>query len=220
MTPTWARCGTWVLEVTVLDAEPGVSGLAALWRIRLSSALRWRCSHPLGAPTRQGEQVSIEPELGKTQACGPDHAARAHRRRGRAARGQDLLCWSVCPDQRLGRPGFGRCRESPWIRGGGHCLLPEPALQDRRQFHRQQHAFDIALLRCHGTAFRGFDRIIVEDDEAYARNCLYINGTVIVPAGFPRTLERVRGTGVETVVLDMSEFRKLDGGLTCLSLRF
>ncbi len=65
-----------------------------------------------------------------------------------------------------------------------------------------------------------FTRIVVEDDEAYARNCLYINGTIIVPAGFPKTLAKLEALGVPLILLDVSEFRKLDGGLTCLSLRF
>ena len=34
------------------------------------------------------------------------------------------------------------------------------------------------------------------------------------------TLEKIKKAGYKTVVLDMSEFRKLDGGLSCLSLRF
>jgi len=65
-----------------------------------------------------------------------------------------------------------------------------------------------------------FEKIVVSDDEAYARNCLYINGTVIVPSGFPETLTKVEALGQPVILLDMSEFRKLDGGLTCLSLRF
>jgi dimethylargininase len=69
-------------------------------------------------------------------------------------------------------------------------------------------------------AFAGFQRIVVDPDEAYAANSLWINFTVLVPAGFPRTLKKIRQAGYRTIVLDVSEFRKLDGGLSCLSLRF
>ena len=68
--------------------------------------------------------------------------------------------------------------------------------------------------------FQSFDRIEVDADETYAANSLWINGTVLVPSGFPITLEKIRSAGYPALSLDMSEFRKLDGGLSCLSLRF
>ena len=69
-------------------------------------------------------------------------------------------------------------------------------------------------------AFQGFQKIVVNSDEAYAANSLWINDTVLVPGGFPRTLDLIREAGYRTHVLDVSEFQKLDGGLSCLSLRF
>jgi dimethylargininase len=68
--------------------------------------------------------------------------------------------------------------------------------------------------------FSGFDVIPVDDDEAYAANCLWINGRVLVAAGFPKMRRAIEACGYQTIPLDMSEFRKLDGGLSCLSLRF
>jgi dimethylargininase len=65
-----------------------------------------------------------------------------------------------------------------------------------------------------------FNRIIVEPGESYAANSLWINGTVLVPAGFPETGKKIGDAGYSTIVLDVSEFRKVDGGLSCLSLRF
>ena len=68
--------------------------------------------------------------------------------------------------------------------------------------------------------FKAFNLIPVDDGEMYAANCLWVNGTVLVAAGYPKTERAVRAAGLETIVLDVSEFRKLDGGLSCLSLRF
>lgn len=68
--------------------------------------------------------------------------------------------------------------------------------------------------------FADFRRIVVEDDEAHARNSLWVNGTIFTPTGFPRTREKLERLGMPVMTLDVSEFRKLDGGLTCLSLRF
>jgi dimethylargininase len=68
--------------------------------------------------------------------------------------------------------------------------------------------------------FQGNKIIFVDTDESYAANCLWVNGTVLVAKGFPNTLERIQAAGYPTIELEMSEFRKLDGGLSCLSLRF
>ena len=68
--------------------------------------------------------------------------------------------------------------------------------------------------------FGKFNIIEVPMDESYAANSLWINGKVLVPKGFPKTLNRIKKTGCETIEVDVSEFRKLDGGLSCLSLRF
>jgi dimethylargininase len=68
--------------------------------------------------------------------------------------------------------------------------------------------------------FEEFNQIIVDEDESYAANSLWINGKVFVPAGFPKTQKKIEKAGYETIVLDVSEFRKVDGGLSCLSLRF
>lgn len=69
-------------------------------------------------------------------------------------------------------------------------------------------------------AFSHLDIIPVPAHEAYAANSVWINDTVLVPDGYPVTLHNISSLGYETIVLDMSEFRKLDGGLSCLSLRF
>jgi len=68
-----------------------------------------------------------------------------------------------------------------------------------------------------------FDRytiIDVGDNESYAANSLWINGKVIVAEGFPETRAKIEKAGFETIALNVSEFRKVDGGLSCLSLRF
>lgn len=69
-------------------------------------------------------------------------------------------------------------------------------------------------------AFAAFERIKVPAEEAYAANALWINDAVIVPAGFPRTLARIRALGIDVIEVDVSEFRKMDGGPSCLSLRY
>jgi len=68
-------------------------------------------------------------------------------------------------------------------------------------------------------AFAGYRHVVVDPDEAYAANTLELNGTLLVPRGFPATRARLQRLGMPIAELDMSESRKMDGGLTCLSLR-
>ncbi|MGH8122831.1 MAG: hypothetical protein ACREPT_08665, partial [Rudaea sp.] len=69
-------------------------------------------------------------------------------------------------------------------------------------------------------AFRGYEIMHVVRDEGYAANLLRLNDHVVIAAGFPRFEKSVRACGCDVIALDMSEFRKMDGALTCLSLRF
>ena len=69
-------------------------------------------------------------------------------------------------------------------------------------------------------AFQKYRKIKVSAKEAYAANSLWINGTVLLPAGYPETRNMIEQAGYRTLTLDVSEFQKLDGGLSCLSLRF
>lgn len=72
----------------------------------------------------------------------------------------------------------------------------------------------------HKPEFQKFNLIIVDEEESYAANSLWVNGNVLVPLGFPKTKEKIEQLGYKTIEVDVSEFRKLDGGLSCLSLRY
>ena len=68
--------------------------------------------------------------------------------------------------------------------------------------------------------FQGFNILEIDKDESYAANCIWVNDTVIIPKGFPKAKETIKSEGYAVKEVDVSEFRKLDGGLSCLSLRF
>lgn len=68
--------------------------------------------------------------------------------------------------------------------------------------------------------FKNFNRIIVPEDEGYAANCIWMNDYVLVPMGYPKVAKAVEDLGYEIIEVDTSEYKKLDGGLSCLSLRF
>ncbi|KTD23579.1 NG,NG-dimethylarginine dimethylaminohydrolase [Legionella lansingensis] len=68
--------------------------------------------------------------------------------------------------------------------------------------------------------FSQFKQLPVVATEIYAANCILVNGIVLMPAGFPKTKKMIQDMGLSVRTLDVSEFRKIDGGLSCLSLRF
>jgi dimethylargininase len=68
--------------------------------------------------------------------------------------------------------------------------------------------------------FRNFNLISVSAEESYGANCVRVNDRVLAAAGFPRLTAELSARGFDPLVLDMSEFQKMDGGLSCLSLRF
>lgn len=69
-------------------------------------------------------------------------------------------------------------------------------------------------------AFAGYEQIVLDPRETYAGNSLWVNDHLLVPKGYPDTLAKLEKLGLPIQVLDVSEVRKMDGGLTCLSLRF
>ena len=72
--------------------------------------------------------------------------------------------------------------------------------------------------RVENTAYKSFQWIEVEEKDSYAANCLALGNRIIMPAGFPTIREKILQHGFETVEVEMSEFEKADGGVTCLSI--
>jgi len=67
---------------------------------------------------------------------------------------------------------------------------------------------------------KDWGKIVVPEKEAYAANIIRINDYLLVAEGFPETQSKLKRFNIPLIVLDMSEFQKMDGGLSCLSLRF
>ncbi|MHA2502908.1 MAG: dimethylarginine dimethylaminohydrolase family protein [Candidatus Kariarchaeaceae archaeon] len=65
-----------------------------------------------------------------------------------------------------------------------------------------------------------YDRILVPLGEEYASNSLTVNGVILIPAGYPQTMDLLVERGREVITLEVSEFETCEGALTCLSLLF
>jgi len=69
-------------------------------------------------------------------------------------------------------------------------------------------------------ALSGWEVVRVPEGEDYAANCIRVNEALLVARGFPATSALLGELGYDLVPLPMTEYRKLDGGLSCLSLRW
>jgi dimethylargininase len=66
----------------------------------------------------------------------------------------------------------------------------------------------------------GFELLATPDDEPWSANLLRVGETVCVQAGFPRALELIERVAGRVLVIDISELRKAEAGLTCSSIIF
>lgn len=73
---------------------------------------------------------------------------------------------------------------------------------------------------CDKFEFTDFNRIEIDQSERRAANCVWINNHVLMASGNPQTKQKIQALGYSVIELDVGEFEKLDGGLSCLSLRF
>lgn len=206
------------VAVTVLEAEPGYPDCCFVEDTAVV------CKHvaviaPLGAPTRQGEQESIEPVLAQYKPIEKVLAPAAFE-------GGDVLqvddTFYIGLSERTNMAGAEALGAAVTKHGyAWKAVECGPSLHFKTDVNYVgEGTLLISPFFKESSDLAGFNKIVVDDDEAYARNCLYVNGTVIVPTGFPKTLATLKAMGHQTVELDVSEYRKLDGGLTCLSLRF
>ncbi len=217
-------CG---LAVTVLEADEEYPDSVFVEDTAVLSENTAVITRP-GAPSRRGEEKSMAlalaefyPELDRILAPGTLEG-------GDVMRAGD--CFYVGLSAASLRGGAARTNEegarqfAAIFRRGGHETIPVPL---REVLHLKTGVSclgDNRLLACGEflaqPLFSSFDIIPVPAEESYAANSLRVNGRVFVPAGFPRTRRAIEHAGYDTMALDVSEFRKLDGGLSCLSLRF
>lgn len=89
---------------------------------------------------------------------------------------------------------------------------------------KELHGKDFNIIFCIDEFYKWFKNGYhvhgVEEKESYAANILKLNGNVVViPKGYPRVRGKMKSMA-KVIELDMSEFQKMDGSLTCLSILF
>lgn len=205
------------LEVQVLDALPGFPDAYFVEDVAVVVPEVAIVTRP-GAPPRSGETEAIVPALARHRRIARLHPPAK-------LDGGDVLV--------VGRTVFAGLSErsneegvrqlSTLLQPHGYRTVPVPVTRGLHLKSSVNAIGDDALLvaeRYRGRAeFAGFRQIAVEEAEEPACNTLLVNGTLLTPAGFPRTRRALEAIGVPVIELDVSEARKMDGGLTCMSLR-
>lgn len=171
-----------------------------------------------GAESRRGERDAIEPVLA-------EHRSTVRVEPPGTLDGGDVLEvgteYFIGISSRTNREGaeqLGRI-----IEGYGNCWC---AIDVRDGLHLKSSVSYIGrgtLLATESLAdacqFRKFEKIVVEGSESCAASSLLINGRLMIASGFPGTKARLETKGFHPIEIDISEMRKMDGGLTCLSIR-
>lgn len=214
------RCG---LAVTRLEPDPRHPDSTFVEDTALVVGSRALLTRP-GAPSRAGEVDAIAPAL--TRAMGGAPLARV------VAPGT-LDAGDLCETDGLLLAGRSARTNDDGIRQLAAWLTPAGlpvAVIDIREVPGLLHLKSglswlgegrLAVIDALADqpALAGFRRVRVEPDEAYAANCVRVNGRVLIAAGHPRFAAALAALGYAVELVEMSEFRKMDGGLSCLSLR-
>jgi len=214
------RCG---LEVVRLEPDAAFPDSTFVEDAALIVGQRALLTRP-GAPSRRGETAALAPVLSRFyptldrieppgtldggDVCETEDLVLVGRSRRTNDEGiRQLAAWLAADGVRL---------EAIDIRNLPGCLHLKSGLS----FLGEKRLAVVDELRSHPPPpLAGFELVPVDPAEAYAANCVLVNDRVLIAAGYPRFAATLSALGYRVEPLDMSEFRKMDGGLSCLSLR-
>ena len=175
-----------------------------------------------GAPSRNGEKEAIIPAL---KEFFPEEKIYYLQNPGTMDGGDVLLienCYYVGISRRTNVDGFCQFREIG--RGFGMDAVAVPVTDI---LHLKTGVVYVGEGRVlisgefiRRPEFDGFEKFEVPEEEAYGANIIRMNGKIIVASGYPSVSRKLREWGYDIIETDTSEYKKIDGGLTCLSLRF
>ena len=174
-----------------------------------------------GAPTRFGEADAMAPHLG-------DFYTRVERLQGPGTiEGGDIL--TVGREILVGvsdrTTSEGAAELAAVVADWGYTLreveTPSGVLHFKSECSLLDDTTILATTRLSSSGcFGSYTVIDVAEGEEPAANSIRVNDVVFMPEGFPLTAERVRDAGFVVMELANVEGQKIDGGLSCLSLRF
>lgn len=174
-----------------------------------------------GAPSRLGEAALMRPVLSQfygevVSISGPGFVD-----------GGDILVTEreilVGRSARTDAAGIAELTElaSRWDYSVREVVTPAGVLHFKTDCSLLDEETVLATRRLSDTAcFDGYKVIHTATGEEASANAIRFNELVLMPAGFPQTAEKLVAAGYSVRQVDNNEAAKLDGGMSCLSLRF
>lgn len=214
---TLKKTGAEVIELPTIDAYPDAVFVEDTALCLPKGAILMRP----GAPTRQGEVAEMAPTI---RACfdevreiqGPGHVE-----------GGDILVTGreilVGRSDRTDAEGVAELREivSDWGYTLREVFTPPGVLHFKTDCSLLDGETILSTKRLDASGcFEGYRVLHTAEGEEAAANAIRFNQYVLAPAGFPKTAQMLSDAGYDVVEINNSECAKLDGGMSCLSLRF
>ncbi|MCK8463791.1 arginine deiminase family protein [Aliiroseovarius sp. S1339] len=214
---TLKKTGAEVIELPPLEAYPDAQFVEDTALCLPQGAILMRP----GAPSRMGEVAEMEPTLRDVyddvrKINGPGHIE-----------GGDILVTGrevlVGRSDRTDAAGVAELTAitSEWGHALREVFTPPGVLHFKTDCSLLDGDTILSTKRLDASGcFKGYNVLHVADGEEAAANSIRFNQLVLCPAGFPRTADMLAKAGYEVVEINNSECAKLDGGMSCLSLRF
>jgi dimethylargininase len=215
---TLRETGATVIELPALDAYPDSVFVEDTALCLPQGAVVMRP----GAPSRLGEAAEMAPHLKALytdvrQITGPDSFIE----------GGDILVTEreilVGRSARTNAAGIAELTRlvAPWGHTVREVHTPPGVLHFKTDCSLLDAGTILSTPRLSASGcFAGYTVIDVPDGEDAAANTIRFNDLVLMPAGFPKTRDAIAAAGFTIREIGNSECAKLDGGMSCLSLRF
>ncbi len=172
-----------------------------------------------GARSRKGEVTAIEPILAQYRKI--EHIVSPG-----TVEGGDVLMvknhFFIGISERTNREGARQLGKILETFGNTHSIVPLPAGLHLKSSvsYLGKNSMLVTEVFAKLPEFQSYHKIILDQGEEYAANTLWINDWLITPKGFPLSRKKLMALEIPTIELEVSEAQKMDGGLTCMSLRF
>jgi dimethylargininase len=174
-----------------------------------------------GAPSRLGEAAEMAPVLARFYAevvpiRGPGHIE-----------GGDILVTGreILVGRSSRTDAAGIAELATIVGRWGHALREVHTPPGVLHFKTDCSLLDAETVLCTrrlaaSGCFEGYRVLHLPEGEEAAANAIRFNDLVLAPAGFPRTAEMLDRAGYAVRPVGNSQAALLDGGMSCLSLRF
>lgn len=128
--------------------------------------------------------------------------------------------WFVGLTKRTGRSGFEAFRQLVSAQGdSAEAVDVQGLLHLKTGVSRLDDETVLALPPlAHTFGAMGFRTVEVKSQDWHAANVLAFGSTVLLPAGHPAVVEALERHGFHALEVELSEFKKQDGGASCLCI--